>query len=196
MRKKSIFKSITIITIILFFCLVYFFIKKFNFINDSQTQLTDSIIVENSKVFVNSNPINIKKILKENSEKSIREEMDYENVDLDYTTQYIDNEDLPSGTMHVTQLGIDGKQDVIIIRRFENDVLISEQIVASNVNKASIDKIVEIGTGKRINNYELKQGDIVYSTPVSLPVMQEANNDSEKLITITKGTRSRSTKCT
>ena len=71
MRKKSIFKSITIITIILFFCLVCFFIKKFNFINDSQTQLTDSIIVENSKVFVNSNPINIKKILKENSEKSI-----------------------------------------------------------------------------------------------------------------------------
>lgn len=38
------------------------------------------------------------------------------------------------------------------------------------------------------NKYELKDGDIVYSTPASLPMMKEADLNSEKLITISKGT--------
>jgi len=38
------------------------------------------------------------------------------------------------------------------------------------------------------NNYELKVGDIVYSTPSSLPIMSDQSNSSEKLYTISKGT--------
>lgn len=38
------------------------------------------------------------------------------------------------------------------------------------------------------NRYELKKGDIVYSTPASLPVMQNPELDSEKILTIPKGT--------
>jgi len=38
------------------------------------------------------------------------------------------------------------------------------------------------------NRYELKSGDIVYSTPASLPIMRDASLDSEKIITIQKGT--------
>ena len=38
------------------------------------------------------------------------------------------------------------------------------------------------------NRYELKEGDVVYSTPVSLPILESADLDSEKLITIQKGT--------
>ena len=56
---------------------------------------------------------------------------------------------MPSGTIHVSQIGVTGIQDVITIKKFDGDELISEQIVASNVKKSSIDKIVEIGTGRR-----------------------------------------------
>ena len=38
------------------------------------------------------------------------------------------------------------------------------------------------------NKYKLKEGDVVYSTPVSLPIMQDTNLNSEKLLTIQKGT--------
>lgn len=38
------------------------------------------------------------------------------------------------------------------------------------------------------NRYELKEGDVVYSTPAIFPVMQEPNLNSEKLITLQKGT--------
>ena len=38
------------------------------------------------------------------------------------------------------------------------------------------------------NRYELKSGDLVYSTPESLPVMENADFSSEKILTLTKGT--------
>ena len=65
-----------------------------------------------------------------------------EEIDLEHTTLYINNSKLPTGTMHVTQMGIDGKQDVITIKKYNNDELVSEQIVASNIKKASINKVV------------------------------------------------------
>lgn len=45
---------------------------------------------------------------------------------------------------------------------------------------------MELENGK--NRYELKAGDLVYSTPISVPIMKEPDLNSEKLITIQKGT--------
>lgn len=84
--------------------------------------------------------------------------------------------------------GIDGIEEIITIKEYVNNEFVQEQIVASNVKRASIDKVVEIGTGKGINNYELKEGDTVYNTSNSLAVRQEADKNSEKLITLSKGT--------
>jgi beta-N-acetylglucosaminidase len=188
MKKNVSFKLISLFTIILFFVLlIYFYL---NVVKSSKENVVEATFIETtiSEVFNNLNPLNIEEILDLNSSLKIKEEMIYEEIDLEYTTQYINNDSLPSGTIMVTQIGIDGKQDVITIKRYNDETLISEQIVASNVIKASINKIVEIGTGTGKNNYELKKGDVVYSTPNSLPVMQEANNNSEKLFTINKGT--------
>lgn len=187
MKKNVNFKILVIFTVSLFFVLIYFFINMFEFFEISTVE---AVYSENStsKITKNLNPLNIDEILKENSISNIREEMSCEEIDLEYTTQYINNDKLPSGTIHVTQIGIDGKQNVITIKRYNNDDLISEKIVSSNITKASINKVVEIGTGRGKNNYELKSGDIVYSTPESLPVRENVDINSEKLFTITKGT--------
>ena len=85
------------------------------------------------------------------------------------------------------KLGIDGTEEVITVKEYINNELANEQIVASNVKRASIDKVVEIGTGKGTNNYELKEGDTVYNTSNSLAVRKAADNNSEKLATLSKG---------
>lgn len=187
MKKYVNFKIIAVFTVILFFSLIYFFITNFNFfeMNTVEAVYADNI---SSEVIKNVNPLNIDEILKTNSGSNIKEEMTYEEIDLEYTTQYINNDELPTGTMHVTQVGIDGKQEVITIKKYNNDELISEQIVGNSIIKASINKTVEIGTGRGRNNYKLKKGDIVYSTPSSLPVYMEENLGSEKIISIAKGT--------
>lgn len=187
MKKYVNFRTITVFTVILFFALIYFFITNFNFFDMNTVEAVYSEDVS-TEVIKNINPLNIDEILKTNSVSNIKEEMTYEEIDLEYTTQYINNEDLPTGTMHVTQVGRDGKQNVITIKKYENEELISEQIVGNSITKAAINKTVEIGIGRGKNNYKLKKGDRVYSTPSSLPVYMEQNIESEKVISIAKGT--------
>ena len=59
---------------------------------------------EKEKLHINQNPIDIESILSENAEKNVAYEIGSEEKDLEYTTIYTENEDLPSGTIHVTQV--------------------------------------------------------------------------------------------
>lgn len=150
MNKKGSEKLIVSLTVILFLVLLYFCTNMFNLLDYRNVQAVSSIEDINiSDVLENQNPIDISKIIDENKNIDTREEIIYEEQDLEYKTQYINNDKLPSGTIHVNQIGITGIQDVITIKRFKGNELVSEQIVANNVKKTSIDKIVEIGTGKR-----------------------------------------------
>ena len=150
MEKKNNQKLIIILTIFLFLILSYFFLNLFNLLEYENVQavsIADNIQIP--EILNNENPVNIDEIIKENKNIDTREEMIYEEQDLEYITQYENNDELPSGTINVLQLGVTGSQDVITIKKFNGDELVSEQIVANNVKKASINKIVEIGTGKR-----------------------------------------------
>ncbi len=150
MNKKSNEKLIVIFTIVLFFALLYFCANLFDLLEFKKVQAVSSEgFIDIPKVLKNKNPVNIAKIIENNKNINIREEMIYEEQDLEYNTEYINNDKLPSGTIHVSQIGIVGSQDVITIKRFDGEELITEQIVASNIKKAPIDKIVEVGTGRR-----------------------------------------------
>ena len=150
MNKKGSEKLVVSLTIVLFLVLLYFCTNMFNLLDYRKVQAVSSIDNINSyEVFENQNPIDISKIIDENKNIDTREELIYEEQDIEYSTQYINNDKLPSGTIHVSQIGVTGVQDVITIKKYNGDELLSEQIVASNVRKTSIDKIVEIGTGKR-----------------------------------------------
>ena len=149
MNKKKYDKLIVIFTIILFFALFYFCVNLWGLLDYKKVQAVTTSNDEKLEVLENKNPIDIDKLIEKNKNIDIREEMIYEKQDLEYTTEYKNNDKLPSGTIHVSQLGITGSQDVITIKKYEGDELISEQIVASNIIIAPINKVVEIGTGRR-----------------------------------------------
>lgn len=149
------------------------------------TQETSSTGVE-VKLQKNQNPINLNEILKENTSEEISEEMVLEEIDLEYTTEYRNNNSLPKGTIQVVQEGRDGKQNAIIIKKYKEDELISEELVSENLIKASINRIVEIGTGSGINHYKPKVGDTVFVTSNNLAVKLEPDKDSEKICTLKK----------
>lgn len=134
----------------------------------------------------NQNPLNIEEILKENTKEKISEELVLEQIDIEFTTEYRNNSEIPRGTIQVLQEGRDGRQDAIIIKKYKEDELISEELVSENIIKAPINRIVEIGTGLGTNNYKPKVGDIVYVTSNLLAVRLEADKDSEKVCTLKK----------
>lgn len=142
---------------------------------------------EKVQVIRNHNPIDIDEILLNNINNEIIQEMVVQEIDLEYTTEYKNNSDLPRGTIQVIQEGRDGKQNAVIIKKYKNGELISEELVAENLIKSSVNKIVEIGTGSGTNNYKVKVGDTVYVTSKLLSVRLEADSNSEKLCTLKRG---------
>jgi len=144
--------TILIVSSILIITFTALFLSRILF---SQTEQVSGKL-ENYEVLKNEHPIDIENILKENTISKIEEEMVIEEIDLEYTTEYRNNPELPKGTIQVLQEGRDGRQNAVIIKKYENGELISEEQVAENLIKASINKVVEVGTGAGVNNYKAK----------------------------------------
>ena len=91
--------------------------------------------------------------------------------------------------IQVIQEGIDGKQEEITKKTYTGEQLIKEEVVGNIVTKSSVNKIVEIGTGGYVKQYNVKVGDELYVTTNFLAVRIEPKDDSEKLITLKKNTK-------
>ena len=145
-------------------------------------------IITDFKLQKNANPLNIEEILEKNTSSNIKEEISVEEIDLEYNTEYKNNSELPKGTIQIIQEGKDGKQKVIAIKKYEDDNLISENVITDTIEKAAINKIVEIGTGKSNKKSNIKVGDTCYVTAKTLSVKLEANSNAEKICTLNKDT--------
>lgn len=181
MNKIKIVLITSIIFVLLFFC-----IKSVYFVESIST-VSNEIIEDEVVLKINKNPLNMNEIICNNTKDIFEEELIVEEMDLEYSTIYKENKELPSGTIYITQIGVNGKQDTIIRRRYKNSEWFSEEIVAKNIKRASINKVVEIGTGKGKNNYKIKEGDKLYITPSFLKVMNTPDVESESIITLVQG---------
>ena len=131
--------------------------------------------------------IDIEEIIRQNTKEGQKEEYSVEEATLEYITKYRNNASLPKGQMQVVQEGREGKQEITTKRIYQKEELIGEEQVASKVTKASVNKIVEIGTGNYTSNYKVKVGDKLYVKSDRLSVMVEPNEQSQKIATLVKG---------
>ena len=178
---KNIICFLFIIISILYIVIFYNFYFVRNKVYATQTVAQ----VENVKIS-NANQVDINAIIDQNSKKGMREEYIVEEVELEYITTYKDNSDLPKGTIQVIQEGREGKQEITKKRTYQEQELISEEQINAKVTKGSVNKIVEIGTGRGTNKYKAKVGDILYVTSDRLSVMVEPSEDSMKIGTLQK----------
>lgn len=130
--------------------------------------------------------IDINEIIKNNTQTVKKEEIITEEIDLEYTTKYINNPDLPKGMLQVLQEGIDGKQEVYLKKTYAGEKLLNEEEIGNKVTKSSVNKMVEIGTATYTSNYQVKVGDTLYVTSSLLAVRTEATEKADKLISLNK----------
>lgn len=128
--------------------------------------------------------VDINKIIQNNIDNQIKEIIETQVVELEYETEYKDNNSLPKGMIQVLQQGQDGKQELIIRKRYEGEELVSDEQVGRKIVTPSIDRIVEVGTAKYYNKHKIKIGDTVYATPYELDIKKENNKNSEVIIKI------------
>lgn len=171
MKRKSLMIIILFI-IVIFSFLLYFFIKNLCIISEKNTNDFKDIY------YINSNPIDIKYIIEQNTNINKSQKLVVEEIDLEYKTLYIENSDLPNGFFRTLQLGNIGKQNVLFKQEYENDELVNEEIVANNVTKNSVEKIIEIGTGTGYVKKTINKGDELFVCANNLLLKKEKNMES------------------
>lgn len=193
MKSKDKKKKIVRITLknIIAFCVfnisILYIVIFYNFYfskNDVYAKETSSEI-ENIKIS-EAKPLDIESIIAENTKENQREEYIIEETELEYMTKYQNNASLPKGTIQVIQEGREGKQQITKKQIYKNEELISEEQISAKVTKASINKIVEVGTANYKSTYKAKEGDTLYVTSDRLSVMAEPNESSQKVATLFK----------
>lgn len=133
-----------------------------------------------------SKAIDINSIIQKNEQEIITESISKQETDIEFNTQYRQNDSLAKGKIQTLQEGIDGKQNSVIKSVYKNGELISEQQISSEITQGSVDKIVEIGTASYSNNYVPIAGDTLQVTPTTMAVHVKPDENSEKLITLNK----------
>lgn len=149
---------------------------------DSNSLATDNQI----EWFTNeeNNTIDIDNIIAKNLNESGKEEIETEVVELEYETEYQNNDKLPKGMVKVLQQGQDGKQELIIKKEYKGDEEISNEQIGRKILTPCVNKIVEVGTAAYYDKRKIKSGDTVYSTPYTLALREENKKDAEVIITI------------
>lgn len=188
-KQRIIIYTITVIMLIVVSVLCAKSFKNVQAI--SVTEETAKPVRPNEKVAMeeNKHKIDVNEILKENTSEVYKKTLNIDEVDLDYTTEYIENSELPSGTIQVKQEGTDGKQMMVIIKTYAGNEYISEERIEGEVTQEAINKIVEIGTGEGSNNYTPKSGDSLWTTPERVKLRESPNKKATEICDILKDSK-------
>ena len=151
-------------------------------INEKKTQWDVPLTKQNE-----SKQINLEDIVENNEKEITTQRIEKIETDVEFNTQYRENNSLAKGKIQIIQEGQDGKQNAVVKSIYKNNELISSTQISSEVTKVAIDKIVEVGTAAYSNNYVPIVGDTLESTPITLAIYVSPDSNSEKLITIKKG---------
>ncbi len=177
--KMIIYISFTLVVLfnLILFCYMYLPITKL---------YAKEVIAEQEEVKISkADKIDIYKIIDKNINSENVEQISRREEILEYVTQYRINKEIPKGISYVVQEGREGKQEIVtktILDNYGN--VLSEEIIATNIIKASFNKIIEIGEADYTSNYKVKIGDTVYVTSDVLGLMLEPDKESKKMTTL------------
>ena len=118
---------------------------------------TDSIKFE-----TNDNAINLTQIVSQNA--TMLEAKDYvkEEREIEFETVYIEDTSLQKDEKIVTQEGTKGKEEVTLIKTYQNGTFIEESILSRTVIVEPVKAVVQTGTSEFLSTYKVHLGDVLY----------------------------------
>lgn len=143
-----------------------------------EEQNTEELVLEN-----NENAIQLEEILMENVSVLKSKEYAEEIRPIEFEIEYNENPNLPEGEEEITQEGVEGKQRVTVIKSYENNVLVSENILETIPIENYIPQIVDKGTSKFLANNKIHLGDTMYVTE-EVVLKAEADDSSDEICAI------------
>lgn len=110
----------------------------------------------------NDSTIELNNIITQNANNVKTKQVVIETRDIEFTTERRQNETIPAGEEKVVQQGKKGKEEVHLVRTYENDVMTEEKVTSSTVLEEPLKKIVEVGKSDFLASNGVHIGDYMY----------------------------------
>ncbi len=148
-------KKIDIFLIIMIICFSLFVIVVLERLENQTYSYTEEKTSPEVKIS-NATQVDLDEIIQKNSNSAgYREELEVEEVELEYITKYRNNPDIYIGETQISQEGRNGIQEITRKKVYnEKGELVKEEQVSAVVVKSSINKLIDVGTKKRLTREE------------------------------------------
>ena len=134
---------------------------------------------------LNRHRLNIQNIISENADINRVKEQVVEAREVEFETTYNNTPSLPKGEEIIVQEGILGKDNVTVIKTYENGNFIEEIILSKEKLLDPIPKIINLGTSEFLAKHKIHIGDTLYLVSDAL-LKESADSSSKDLAEIKK----------
>ena len=180
-------KEKIILGIILILILAIIYISILIYSNKNVSYASNAQISNQSVEISNAEKVDVEQIIAQNQKKDV-EQIVTEEIELEYITEYKNNNELSKETIQVIQEGRTGIQQVTKKITYDENGEMHEEEINSIIIKAPVNKIVEIGTSNSKITYKISKGSKIYVISDRADIMRENNLTSGKITTISKNT--------
>lgn len=172
-KKFNVFGAIIgILFVIMFFTLVH---SNSIFATSEEEKIAIAQFEENQL------PIEIMEIISNNISTSTTKEISTSEFQIPYETVYVDNSQLPLNEEVIIENGKVGYLDKTVIKTFENEELISENVISEITKTEPVTEVIERGTSEFLYNMQAHIGDILYTSDVAT-MYQKPNENEEEIV--------------
>lgn len=156
--------NLIIASIVILLVIIAVFPKNTSFVESYAKEEPQVEAFEANNFEINRKALNMQKIISENSsfEKVKEQVVEERAIEFEITTK--SNPSLPKGEQIVLQEGANGKENVSLVKTYENGEFIEEIILAKERIQDPVPKILDIGTSDFLAKLHIHIGDIVYLT--------------------------------
>ena len=180
-------KEKIILGIILILILAIIYISILIYSNKNVSYASNAQISNQSVEISNAEKVDVEQIIAQNQKKDVQQIVT-EEIELEYITEYKNNNELSKETIQVIQEGRTGIQQVTKKITYDENGEMHEEEINSIIIKAPVNKIVEIGTSNSKITYKISKGSKIYVISDRAEIMRENNLTSGKITTISKNT--------
>lgn len=129
----------------------------------------------------NKNAVNIIQTMIENTDSN--KKMVNEKRNVEFTTKYEENSNIPKDEEQIKQEGKNGKIQVTAIQEFKNDEMINEDIIEETILEETINQIVYVGTSEFMKKYNVHIDENMYLLEAE-ELKEEAKDESNTITSI------------
>ena len=112
----------------------------------------------------NKQKLNLMSTISSNISASTKKEIINKELDIEFETRYVETNLLPKDEQKVVQEGAIGKLEQTIIQTYENNNLLSEEIINEITKMEPTEKIIEVGISEFLQKNKVHIGDVMYTT--------------------------------